>query len=325
MVKVFYKSENNVPIELLNEYKHKRDRAEVFCSNRREEYYKEHKDLKETMDNISSLYYEKGISLIRNNDVKIEKEYDNKIKELIKKRDALLEKYNISDFYPIYECNVCSDQGIIDGKKCSCLLKKEKEFFKHNSNYDSDYGIYFRNDTFDSIDFNKYDQKNVPVPSEKTYKEYMQSNIQKIQKCIENIRENPINILLMGPVGTGKTFLANCIANKALDQNLSIVNISSIDLTNSFFDKDRDETLQILYKVDLLIIDDLGSEYSSDYSNPNLFSIMDKRIIYNKPTIISTNLSYDEIKDYYKERVASRLTNNYNLFKLYGRDLRENY
>lgn len=321
MVKVYHKNDNYIPMELQNEYKHKRDKAEILCSNRREKYFSEHIDLKEVIDKLSSMQHKKGIALIDNNDLLIN-EYSNKIKDLIIKRDELLKKYNINDFNPIYDCKICSDNGIVDGKKCTCFENVKQEYIKNHNEYDYSDEMCFQNDTFDSIDYSLFDQKNVSMPSEKPYVEYMKNNIAKIKQCIDNLKNQPISILLMGPVGTGKTFVSNCIVNEALEKDLSVIYISSIDLVDSFFEEDKDDTLQKLYKVDLLVIDDLGTEYMSEYSNAILFSIIDKRINYNKATVISTNLSYDEIKNYYKERVASRIANEYNLFKLYGRDLR---
>ena len=95
--------------------------------------------------------------------------------------------------------------------------------------------------------------------------------------------------------------------------------------TTSFDFKKSDELgalLDDLFNTDLLIIDDLGTEHVTNTSIPQLFTIINERMNRNRSTLITTNLSLDDIKSTYSERVSSRLASTYHLCKLTGRDIR---
>ena len=119
-------------------------------------------------------------------------------------------------------------------------------------------------------------------------------------------------LLLFGTVGTGKTFLAACVANRLIDDGYTcmVTNFSRLTnrLTGSF--EGRQEFLDSLNQYDLLVIDDLASERNTEFMNEIVFSIIDSRYRSGKPLIVTTNLSADELKypkDLSKQRVFSRL------------------
>jgi DNA replication protein DnaC len=131
-------------------------------------------------------------------------------------------------------------------------------------------------------------------------------------------------------VGTGKSFLSGCIAKELIENGHSVIYFSASGLFEtlsqfSFDYKNKDELHGIyedLYSCDLLIIDDLGTELTNNFVTSQLFSCLNERHMRRKSTIISTNLSLEELRNRYSDRIFSRITSNYNLCKLSGPDIR---
>ena len=108
-----------------------------------------------------------------------------------------------------------------------------------------------------------------------------------------------IGLLLFGDVGTGKSFLAGCIANALLDQDVPVLVTNFPTILSRLcgtFGEDRTAFLDSLGEYDLLIIDDLGAERNTEYALEQMFSIIDSRYRCNKPLIVTTNLKLDELK-----------------------------
>ena len=105
-------------------------------------------------------------------------------------------------------------------------------------------------------------------------------------------------LLLYGPVGTGKTYYAACIANKLIDNGYSVLMTNFPTLTNKLqgMYEGKQEYISSLNKYDLLILDDLGAERQSEYMQELVFNVIDSRYRTGLPVIITTNLTADEIK-----------------------------
>ena len=137
-------------------------------------------------------------------------------------------------------------------------------------------------------------------------------------------------MFLYGTVGTGKTFLSNCIAREAIESGHSVIYFSASvlfdTLARNTYDYKSQETLDYLYNdlynCDLLVIDDLGTEQSTTFTLSHLFTCLNERINRGKSMIISTNLSLPELKDRYQDRIFSRITSSFDFCKLTGPDIR---
>ena len=127
----------------------------------------------------------------------------------------------------------------------------------------------------------------------------------------------------------GKTFLSTCIAREIMEREFSVLYFSAPQLfsvlTQTKFDRndvDSKNMNDYIFNCDLLIIDDLGSEYTNAFIAAQFFTCINERLIHKKSTIISTNLSLESLANLYTERSFSRITSSYALLKIIGDDIR---
>ncbi len=124
--------------------------------------------------------------------------------------------------------------------------------------------------------------------------------------------------------------MSSCIAKELIEQGKLVIYFSSAQLfetlSRSTFDRNSEEAAsgiyEDIYECDLLIIDDLGTELTNAFVSSQLFSCLNNRHLRRKSTIITTNLSLEELRDRYSDRIFSRITSNYGMCKLTGRDIR---
>ena len=137
------------------------------------------------------------------------------------------------------------------------------------------------------------------------------------------------NLLFTGPTGTGKTFLSSCIAKEFLDSGHFVLYQTATRISNIIDDAkfrheepEHGEYLSLICNCDLLIIDDLGTEYAFEYPQSQLFDILETRMISDKRTVISTNMDLNELNQKYSPRLVSRILGNYDIFVFRGDDVR---
>ena len=235
-----------------------------------------------------------------------------------KKKKLLAEAGYPDDYLEMkYDCPICHDTGYVGSEKCVCFKQRIIDRLYAQSN--------IRKLT---------EAANFGVMSDEYYSgedlERFRGAVRTSKEFIKNFESSYPNLLFYGTVGTGKSFLSVCIAKELLDTGHSVLYFSAVSLfsliqTNSFDFKKTDELNALyedLYNTDLLIIDDLGTEHITNTSVPQLFSCINERLIRNKSTIITTNLTPGEIKAMYSDRVASRIASNYHICKLTGNDIR---
>ena len=129
----------------------------------------------------------------------------------------------------------------------------------------------------------------------------------------DEMQKKNIGYVIMGPVGTGKSFFAGCIANALMEQGISVMmtNFSRIlnELTKPYADKNQ--IISNLVSYPLLIIDDLGIERNSEFALEMIYNVIDRRYCTKKPLIVTTNLSYQDMTrsdlDMEHQRIYSRL------------------
>ena len=257
-------------------------------------------------------------------------------KELTLKKRRLLREAGFAEDYPElhFYCDKCKDTGYINNEKCGCLKRLETELLNRESGLPA---LLARENfgTFDKYVFDdKADIKEL-LPHHMTQYQYMVKKIMPVvQEFIEQFgTDKSTSLLMMGAPGTGKTFLSNCIAKTLIDRQRTVMYERAGDLIEAFSNRDfkrggEEKEQQLSARIDrihdaeLLIIDDLGTEFTNDYSKSRLYEVIEGRLTRGKSTIISTNLSLNQLSAVYGSRVASRFIGGYRLLPFYGADLR---
>lgn len=251
------------------------------------------------------------------------------IEDLKCQRIDIYKKNNIPENYLEikYECSKCSDTGYLpDGKRCSCLNRQ----IINNLYTMSNMVHMLDKENFNSFDINIF--SNEVYKNEKlTPRQNMYYILEISEDFCSNFYDTSMNLLLYGSTGLGKTFMCNCIASALISKEVSVLYQTAFSLfeiiENHKFNKqnESDENIinyNMIFECDLLIIDDLGTEVSNSFTNAELFNIINERLITNKKTIISTNLSLEQLRDTYSDRIMSRVFNSFVPLKFYGKDLR---
>ncbi len=250
---------------------------------------------------------------------------------LRQERDHILKSNNETEFLVKYECELCSDTGFLaDGKKCRCYMQKLRRMITlpgENPNTDSEF---LKKSVFDNFNLSYYPDEHDPSCGSSPRK-IMKMNLVKCIKFANDFTGvNSGNILLYGPSGLGKSFMAACIYNRVSDEGYFAMYKSSYKLFQFLEDYkfgriSRDDytlAFNSVYDCDLLIIDDFGTEFITSYTQSVFFDLLNTRLINGKSTIISTNLKDSELKKIYQERVTSRLENEFTNLLFCGKDIR---
>ena len=259
-----------------------------------------------------------------------------------KKEELLLSAGFPKDYMEItYDCKDCKDTGYIDGKKCHCLQLKIRKLLYAQSNLEN----ILSKENFENFSFDYYDNKTILPGQNMTNAAYMEGVKRFCEKFADkyfkiNASKNAVdtaseendrrNIIFSGNTGVGKTYLSNCIAKVLLDRYYSVIYLSAKELFEALvkvkMEKSEDQKYLLLieevYESDMLIIDDLGTELSNHFTTTEFFHIINRRVNTEKSTIISTNLSLDEMRDIYSERVTSRIRKSFMYIRLFGNDIR---
>ncbi len=246
-------------------------------------------------------------------------EYHEKMQDISrKKRELLLANGYPEDYLsPIYDCPDCKDTGFVNGEKCHCLQSRIVNMLYSRSNLKE----VLQAENFSVLSYDYYEGEDL-----QNFKKAVENSL----SFIRNFDTEYQNLLFFGAVGTGKTFLSNCIAYELLQHGYSVIYFSASGLFDllsrqAFASNEKEvlyKTQEDLYNCDLVIIDDLGTELTNAFTNTHLFSILNERSLRKKPVIISTNLSLEGLKERYSERIFSRLTNAFTFRKLSGSDIR---
>lgn len=317
---------------LLIEYDKKRRNAEEIAQKEKEKIYKEFPELTIIDKQLSTLALSSMKELVKNNDKKILEKLNSDIANLKNKKQKILSSIG-EKIYPIYECAKCNDTGyVFNGtttEMCSCLKQKiyDIEYNKSNMNNLKTQNFEHFNLNFYSTEVNKEKYQSDISPRE---------NIQLILKACHNFIDNfddinEKNLLFCGKTGLGKTFLSSCIANELIKKEKTVLYQTAsvmLDTIISYrFGKAEvsKDIYDYLLNVDLLIIDDLGTEGINNMKLIELFNIINSRLLNSNKstkTIISTNLSLQDLLRTYDERIISRIVGNYNSFYFFGEDIR---
>lgn len=252
-----------------------------------------------------------------------------KINAITQEKEQLLTTHGFPADYlkPVYDCPNCKDTGYINGRKCHCFEKEIVNFLYSQSNLQE----VLERENFSHFHLDFYPDDYTEEATGQTPRDNMRNILVTVKNFIKNFDNTCENLLLYGNTGVGKTFLTNCIAKELLDCSHTVVYLTSLklfDILESYkFDRDlsqieKNATVSYILDSDLLIIDDLGTELNNSFTSSQLYHCIDTRLNNNRSTIISTNFSFDDLREQYSERIFSRITSNYILLKITGDDIR---
>lgn len=241
--------------------------------------------------------------------------------ELNEKRRAELKKLGYPEDYtdPQYVCKICSDTGFVGTKMCSCL----KQLLITKNIQSSGMGNLIDKQSFDNFSLEVY--KDNPERLKR-----MQFNVKVAKNFAQSFARHHDNLLLIGTTGTGKTHISTAIAKEVINQGFDVLYDSTQNIIDDFeSDKFRSgynhsEPLSEKYlECDLLIIDDLGAEFVTQFSVSALYNLINTRQNKGLSTIISTNLPAAELAGKYEGRIYSRIIGaDYTVLRFEGEDRR---
>ncbi len=241
----------------------------------------------------------------------------NRIKErnlyLQSVRRQKLLSYGIPEDYdtPVFSCPVCSDTGY-DGKTfCACVIK----MCAVDAYLSSGLGKALLDQTFENFSLKYYGGKS---------REEMSGVLDTCLDFAQNFGTGA-NLLLTGGTGLGKTHLSSAIAQKVIDKGYTVVYESAQTVFDAYesvrFGRGTDNTDKYI-TCDLLIIDDLGTEFSTQYTASVLYQLVNQRLINGKSLILSTNLGGKELLKRYGDRIYSRMLGSFDTCVFSGNDVR---
>jgi DNA replication protein DnaC len=323
---------NSTLNNLLKDYEKKKYTAELNYEKDKSAFYTSHPELSEINDKLGKLALDISKAVLKM-DSELADNLKKEFYKLKKKKEDILKSSDVPQNVkePNYECSICKDTGfIIDitGKNslCNCIRQKMFDIDFNKSNIGN-----LEKENFENFNFDLYsDEINEQKYRAKISPKQNIANIKNIAvKFVENF-DNPEekNLLFTGNTGLGKTFFSNCIAKEMLSKGKTVLyQTAPIMLDNIIDDRFGKSDYTAVYKniinVDLLIIDDLGAEVSNQYKIAELFNIINARLLTPNgritKTIISTNLSMQNIMDTYQERIFSRLASYYNICRFFRR------
>lgn len=221
-----------------------------------------------------------------------------------------------------FHCKKCEDLGYVGTEMCSCYKEELIKQAYHSSVLasavpDASFAAF-------QLDYYSSAPDGTGIPP----RERMAANLEKCKQFAFHFAQQNKSLLLQGPTGLGKTFLSGCISKELVEQGVDVMydtahNIFSILERDKFNGNaiTREEAERVL-ECELLIIDDLGTEFITAFSVSALYNLINTRLLRHKLMIINTNCEMKELEKLYTPRVASRLVGEFTLLKFYGEDIR---
>jgi len=223
---------------------------------------------------------------------------------------------------PHYSCKLCGDTGYIDGKMCDCMKKLLRVESYRRLNALTPLSL----STFESFSLNYYPDTCGDDDNRKSPRSIMEGVLNNCWKYASTFSLTSPSVMMQGGTGLGKTHMSLAIANTVIQKDYGVVycSVNNIitKLEREHFGRDDGNTDRLLLECDLLILDDLGTEFKTSFSCAEIYNIVNTRLMSQKPTIISTNLSIQELQERYTERFASRIMGNYVRVTFCGKDNR---
>ncbi len=249
------------------------------------------------------------------------REYNEKIAALLTAKG-----YPADYLAPVCRCPVCGDTGYVYEhsvrRPCACFLKQYQALFSREAEAGKG------QETFDSFDEARFPDYVLPG-TDVTQREYMRVVRDKCRRFAGNVPDGPLKTLLLhGGSGLGKTFLLHCVENAVRERGVDTLCVTAYDLLadlkSAYFSRGGDPPREY-FDTALLLIDDLGMEpLIENVTVEQIYNLLNARLRQGLYTALSTNLSREELRARYTERVSSRLLDTRSGLALHflGKDIR---
>ncbi len=321
---------NDILMQAKDVLAERRMNAQRAADYKREQLYLQEPRLREIDRELSRIGTETAKTILKT------KESAFSMQQLAEKSLALQSEYNAlldkigfsaADLEPVYVCDKCGDTGYIEQDNrtivCECLKKLMSDIACEKLNADSPLELC----TFESFDLSYYSDQpdaNGTVPLNRM------SNIYNYcRDYADNFSVYSRSLIMRGATGLGKTHLSLAIANEVIRKGMSVVYVTAPDILSrlerehfAYQYREEENTFNSLMRCDLLIIDDLGTEFISQFTVATVYNIFNSRILSGKPMIMNTNLTMNELLTTYSQRFVSRVMGSCDKLDFIGEDIR---
>lgn len=253
-------------------------------------------------------------------------ELSRTIRSLQDQKTALLADIGLTpqDLEPPYHCPRCEDTGLDGGRRCSCfqeLIRLESCRSLPSAAQEGRYA-------FDNFDLSYY--PDTPDRTGVSPRKAMANILERCRQYAVGFSDHSPSLLFQGRTGLGKTHLSLAIATQVAAQGNAVLYTPVQGLIDRYervrFDKsptpqDR-EFIELTPRCDLLVLDDLGAEFLSSFSQSVLYNVLNDRIMAQRPMLLSTNLEPAQLSASYGDRIASRILCESVAYTFYGNDIR---
>ncbi len=307
----------------------RRIKAEKDADRRRMAIYEKLPRTKELEKQISQCGIKAARAVIKGENVvsEMEKLRDQNLSMQKELKEILISGgYGENAFEPEYSCKKCGDTGYYDenGKTlvCSCMKQALIACACEELNRTAPLTL----STFDTFSLDYYDKAEDTSIGISPYNQ-MSKILRYCKSYAENFSKKSESIFMKGATGLGKTHLSLAIANEVIKKGFGVIYVSAPSLMQRlekqyFSRNDDDSAINMLLECDLLIVDDLGTEFHGQFSVSQMYNIFNSRMLSNKPLIINTNLTMRELEKIYTERFVSRISGNAQKLDFLGNDIR---
>lgn len=242
---------------------------------------------------------------------------------LQREREWLLEANDLDEsaLEPTVICPKCGGSGYVGAVMCECLQELCRQEQKKELS-----SLLGGRESFDSFRLDYYSAEPDPQFGVSP-RQLMQHTFQHCRRYAREFSLRSPSLLFTGGPGLGKTFLSACIARTVADNGFSVVYDTAGKLLSDFeavkFGGDRADLTRKYLSCDLLIIDDLGTEMTTQFTQSVLYQVINTRLMEEKPVIISTNLGDEALRQRYSPPIVSRLLGAYQICQFLGSDIRQ--
>lgn len=323
--------ESSYAKDLKMEYEQLRFRNRQLLNERIAEVHQQLPRIAEIDDEIRDLSIDAALA---HEEPVVQSQLSSHIHALIDEKYRILSQAGYPDDYlsAIYTCPICKDTGYVGQEPCTCLKQRLIKRQYLNSNL----GPNLAQENFDTFCSDYYSNEPDGI-HELTPRANIENIYQSLHQFIAGINayfqgdaSKKGNILFQGGTGVGKTFLSKCVAKELLELGYTVLYLPAGALFEQISDAvmnkqqfpNSQELYQTIQQCDILMIDDLGTEFTNQFTASSFYTLVNNRLLQRKSTVISTNLSLTELRQHYSERIFSRICDSYMIYTIYGEDIR---